>query len=177
MAARLSSSGRWSRSATPMMQQRFDARGRRLERQIFRPVGENRPEHEAEEAGVLVGELDIGQPRPGERRGAAGRALHRRAKLAETLRRDGSQEIVLAGEMAVGGGRRHADTPRGLPQPDRLQAVLIQDLTGRRLKRGGQVAMTIRAGRMHADFAFRAEFTASMRLLEDRSHAHMTSVS
>ena len=104
-------------------QQRFDAHARRLERWIFCPLSEDGPEHEAKEARVLVSELDISKARPSEEVGPSRRALHRRRELAETLGGDGSKKIVLAGEMPVCGGRRHADAPRGL----RRAAIVITD--------------------------------------------------
>ena len=95
-------------------QQSFDACGRGLERRIFRPLGENGPEHEAKEATVLISEFDVGKTRAAEGIGAAACALHRRGELVETLGGDGSKEVFLAREMTVGGGRRHPDAAGGL---------------------------------------------------------------
>src|ERR1700733_15138408 len=90
-------------------QHRLDGRACRLQGWVFRPLGENGPEHEAKKAAVLAGELDISKTATDERVAAPGRALHRRSELVETLGRDGSEEIFLVGEMAIGGRRRHAD--------------------------------------------------------------------
>ena len=132
---------------------------RGLKRRIFRPLSENGPEHEAKEAAVLVSELDIGKTRPDERSGAPCRALHRRSELAETLRGDGSKKVFLAGEMPVCGRRRNADPSSGLPQPNRLHAVFVQNLTGCGQKRGRQVPVAIGPCGMHSILAYRVEFT------------------
>ena len=142
-----------------VQQQSFDACGRGLERRIFRPLGENGPEHEAKEAAMLVSELDVGKTRPAEGIRAAACALHRRGKLVETLGGDGSKEILLAGEMTVGGRRRHPDAAGGLAQSDRLQAILIQNLTSRGQKRSRQVAVAIGPSGIHSSPAYGAWFT------------------
>ena len=121
----------------------FHICARRLERRIFRPLSENGPEHEAKEPAVLVGELDIGKTRPNERIGAPGRILHRRGELLEAFGGDGSEEVFLVGEMAIGGCSRHPDPAGGLAQTNRMQPVLVQNLTGRSLKRNRQVPVTI----------------------------------
>ena len=121
----------WVEIGDAAHQHRLDACARRLKRWVFRTLGENRPEHEAKKAAVLIGELDIGKTPPDQGIGAPGRALHRLSELVETLGRDGSKEILLVGEMAVGGRRRHAHPAGGLTQSNRLHAVFVQNLSGR----------------------------------------------
>ena len=58
-------------------QQRFDAVGRRLKRGIFRPLGEDGPEHQAKKAPILSSELDIGKARAAERTYPAGRVMQK----------------------------------------------------------------------------------------------------
>ena len=133
-------------SATPRNSSASTLGACRLKGGIFRPLGKNGPEHEAKEATVLVGELDIGETGPDQWIGASGRALHRRGKLMESLRGDRSKEIVLVGEMPIRGRGGYADAPGGLAQSDRLKPVLVQDLTGRGQQRGRQIPVAIGAG-------------------------------
>jgi hypothetical protein len=86
-------------------QQSFDAVGRGLKRRVFRPLGQDGPEHQAKKTAILQGELDISKAGAAQEIGSARRALHRRAEFAETLGGDRSKKILLAGEMAVGGRR------------------------------------------------------------------------
>ncbi len=124
-------------------EQSLDARARRVKRRILRPLGENGPKHEAKEATVLVGEFNISETRPGKGGRAAGRALHGRGELTESLGCDGSEEIFLVGEMTVSRRRRHADAAGCLAQSNRMQPVLIQNLASRGQKRGRKVSVTI----------------------------------
>ena len=131
-----------------------------MERRIFAALGEDGPEHEPKEARILVSELDIGKARSSEKIGSARRVLHRRGEFAETFGGDGSQEIVLTGEMPVSGRRRDANAPRRLAQPNGLRAVLIKDLAGGVEQSRRQIAVAIGTCGPHSN-AYRGCFTLS----------------
>ena len=125
-------------------EQGFNGVRRFLERGIFRPLGQHRPEHQPKDAAILLGELDIGKASPAQGIGPSRRRFHRRAELAEAFRGHGSQEVLLADKMAVSRRRRNADPAGGLPQAHRLHPALIQNLPRRGHERSGQIAVTIR---------------------------------
>src|SRR5271165_2555773 len=119
--------------------------GRLIKPGVFRSLDQYRPEHQAEETTLLQGEFDIGETDRIQRIGPGRRRLHRRGKLSEALRRYGSEEIFLVGEMTIGGCRRHADPAGGFPQPDGVWAVFVQDRARGCAQSVRQIAMAIGA--------------------------------
>ena len=97
-----------------------------VERRILLAVGQQRPEHQAEQSAFLQREIDVGGADPADRVAAVGRRFQRGRKFAEAFRGDRGEEVLLAGEIPVGGCRRHADPAGGLAQPDAIGAGFVE---------------------------------------------------
>jgi hypothetical protein len=91
------------------LKQTEDRAGSLIKLRVFRPLDQNRSEHQAKETTLLQGEVDIGETDCAEWI-ALGRArLHRRGELSEAFRGDRRKEILLVGKMPIRGCRGHSD--------------------------------------------------------------------
>src|SRR5271167_3369010 len=74
---------------------------------VFRPLDQNRSEHQAKETTLLQGELDIGETDSVERVAICRTRLHRRGEFSEAFRGDRRKKSLLASKMTIGGWRGH----------------------------------------------------------------------
>jgi hypothetical protein len=96
---------------------------------IFRPLGQNRSEHHAEQATLSQCEFDVGQAGPDQRIHLGFGSFHRSGELSEALSGDRGEKLLLAGEMAICCGARHADASRDFAQQDAFGATLVEYLS------------------------------------------------
>ena len=82
-------------------------------------------------------EFDIGDAHAREAVGALLGDAQPLGELAIALGGDGGEQMILVGEMPVGGGRRDADPPRRLAQADGARAVGVEQFA-----RGGDQRRT-----------------------------------